>query len=197
MLFLANYVVALIAVISTYFFLRAKTRTSRFVLGLLWLVLMPNAAYLFTDFGHFTYEWDSRTELMIRISLLLQYFVLAVVSIATFVFSVFPIEKLLNTITLSRNWKWSLVMLFNFVVAFGVVLGRFEHVNSNVLFIHPLSVLHLLESVVTSRSLMQDALSFGLLFNAVYFVFRKLFFKRVEKYFGIGLGYEARNQTER
>jgi uncharacterized membrane protein len=179
---LANCNVALLAVIVTCIFfmiLRVRSRVVKLIFGLLWLLLLPNTAYLFTDLGHFGYRWDNTLSQSGRILLIAQYLLLELFGIITFLFSFLPFEKIVDRVNVFKRSKVTWLILFNFLVAFGVVLGRFEHINSHVVFINPLKVLGSAIKIFVSFDLLGLTFLFGLLCNIVYFLFRSLLLQRI------------------
>lgn len=140
----SNCFVALLSVGFTYFFLRllhVRSRVVKFVLGFLWLLFLPNTAYLFTDLGHFIYQWNDTGSLASRLLLILQYFLMELFGVITFLISFFPFEKIINQVNAFKKRKVPWLISFNFLVAYGMVLGRFEHINSWILIANPLKVL--------------------------------------------------------
>ncbi len=137
----ANCNVALLAIVSAYLFLQVRSRAAKFIFGLLWLLLLPNTAYLFTDLGHIIYQWNNTVSLSGHAMLLAQYLLLELFGVMTFLFSFYPFEKVTDRVNVFKKRKVAWLILFNFAVAFGVVLGRFEHINSYAVFTNPLSAL--------------------------------------------------------
>lgn len=181
MLFLSNYFVALLAVGATYLYLRATSRYTKITFGLLWLLLLPNAAYLFTDYGNFAYKWSVSGSHYAHWSLLLQYSLLGLIAVAAFIFSFLPFEKIVKNMKLFQNKQVGWLIAFNFLIAYGVVLGRYEHINSYVIFSNPnrvsVSAMHIFASV----EFLKLILLYGLLFNLIYFIFRSLFLRRIDQ----------------
>ncbi len=177
----ANCVVALLSVAATYLFLRVhqvRSRVVKVVFGLVWFLLLPNTAYLFTDLGHILYQWNNAVSLFRHVLLVAQYCLLEIFGVATFLFSFYPFEKIVDQVKLFKDRKAAWLVLFNLLVGFGVVLGRYEHINSNVVFTEPLKVLGSMLDIFTSLDLLGLAVLFGLLCNLVYFLFRRLFLQR-------------------
>ncbi len=175
---IANCNVALLAVVSAYLFLRVRLKVVKIILGLLWLLLLPNTAYLFTDLGHIVYQWNNTVSLYGHMLLFAQYLLLESFGAATFLFSFYPFEKVIDRINAFKKRKVAWLILFNFVVAFGVVLGRFEHINSYVVFTNPLNALRLAINIFVSFDLLGLTIFFGLLCNFIYFLFRGLVSQR-------------------
>jgi uncharacterized membrane protein len=184
----SNCLVALIAVGFTYLFflfLRVRSRVVKIIFGILWLLLLPNTAYLFTDLGHIPYQWTHTVSPSGRMLLLVQYLLLELFGIITFLFSFLPFEKIIDRVNIFNKRKVTWLILFNFLVAFGLVLGRFEHINSYVVFTNPLKVLELAINIFVSFDLLELTILFGLLCNVIYFLFGGLLIHSIKKNFHI------------
>jgi len=184
----SNCYIALLATGFTYLFLRVlhlKSRVLKFVFGLLWLLLLPNTAYLFTSLGHIIYQWNNTVSLTGRRILLIEYLLMGLFAIIAFIFSFFPFEIIIEQVNFFRKRKVTWLILFNFLVAFGLVMGRFEHINSYVVFTKPLKVLELAINIFVTFDLLELTILFGLLCNIIYFIFRGLLLQRIKGYFHI------------
>jgi uncharacterized membrane protein len=184
----SNCIVALFSVGCTYIFLRflrVKSRVLKLVFGLIWLLFLPNTAYLFTDLGHIPYQWTHTASPSGRISLFVQYLLMELFAVMIFFYSCLPFEKIIERVNVFKKREVIWLILFNFLVAFGMVLGRFEHINSHVLFINPLKVLGSVINIFVSFELLGLTFLYGLLCNIVYFLFRGLLLQRIKKYFRI------------
>ncbi len=180
----ANLNVALLAVGFAYLFLRLfkiRSRIVKFIFGALWLLLLPNTAYLFTDLGHLLYQWNNTLSPSGRILLLVQYLLLELCGVMMFLFTFLPFEKIVDQVHVFQKRKVSWLILFNFLIAFGVVLGRYEHINSYVVFTQPLKVLASVLNIFMSFDLFGLVVLFGLLCNVIYFLFRGLLLKRTKR----------------
>jgi uncharacterized membrane protein len=169
----ANCSVALLSVGFTYLFLRflhAKSRVVKYIFGFLWLLFLPNIAYLFTDLGHIPAQWNQTVTSSDRMLLLVQYLLLELFAIITFLYSFLPFEKIIDQINAFKKRKVLWLILCNFLVAYGMVLGRFEHINSWILFTNPLKVLQSALNIFASFDLLGLTILFGLLCNFLYFL---------------------------
>ena len=101
----ANCNVAFLEVGITYLFLRVRSRVVKFISGLLWLLFLPNTVYLFTDLGHIIYQWNNTVSLSDRMLLLVQYLLLELFGIITFLFSFLPFEKIIDRINVFKKEK--------------------------------------------------------------------------------------------
>jgi uncharacterized membrane protein len=168
-----NCSVALLSVGLTYLFLRflhVKSRVVKYLFGFLWLLFLPNIAYLFTDLGHIPAQWKQTVTSSDRMLLLVQYLLLELLAIIAFLYSLLPFEKIIDQINALKKRKVLWLILFNFLVAYGMVLGRFEHINSWILFTNPLKVLRSAMHIFVSFDLLGLTFLFGLLCNCLYFL---------------------------
>src|SRR5207248_1183184 len=109
------------------------------IFGLLWLLFLPNTIYIFTDLEHLIDQWPLLHPFF-RIPLLLQYIFFELVGIVTFVIALIPFEKIILPLKLLKKRKIPVLIIFNFLIAFGMVLGRVERINSWEVFTSPLKV---------------------------------------------------------
>ncbi len=173
----SNCVVALVAVAFTWLFLltlRSRSKVAQIIFGIVWLLFLPNAAYLFTDAGHVVYQWEYVVPASGHTLLIAQYILLELFAVPTFIFSFYPFEIITDRVRIFRERKILWLIVFNLVVGFGIVLGRFEHINSNVIFTDPLHLLILIASIFASAYLLGLVILFGMLCAAIYFLFRRL-----------------------
>lgn len=148
----------------------ARPGPLKWAIGLLWLLFLPNAAYLITDVGHITYQWSHLASPSDRAPLLLQYLIFETFGAVTFAASIAPFDRLARSVLKTRGVLYA--MLFNVLIGFGVVLGRYEHINSWVALARPLVVLRSAAHIFVSVNLLELVLLFGLVCSGVYFVFR-------------------------
>ena len=168
---LFNCFLALLPLWFGYVFLKSKSTLSRVLFGILWLLFLPNTIYIFTDLEHIIDQLPL-LSLQFQIYLLLQYLILEFVGIATFLIGVFPFERMLIVEKYSKRSMPGKLILFNFFIAFGMVLGRVERINSWEVFTAPVKVLNSAVHVFSSFDLLALMILFGLLCNFIYFIFR-------------------------
>lgn len=167
----AHVLVALLAVAFGYLFLRSRRVYFRVWWGLLWVLFLPNTAYILTDVEHLAHEWVTATASE-HLALVLRYTPLFLTGIATFALAaVLPFEKVIRR--LSQRAKVGAIVLFNFLVGFGVVLGKWEHINSWVIFTQPGNVALSAAHIFTSPGLLGLMVLMGVICNGVYLLFRK------------------------
>lgn len=149
---------------------KAKTNRSKILLAFLWLLFVPNTIYILTDLYHLTYQrlFLSGIEKAI---LFAQYLVFIPLGIITFIYSMNLFEKAFPKI---KN-QTILIVLINFLIGIGVIIGRFQRTNSWDLFIAPIKTLNDIATTIKSENLLFFGLVFGILCNTIYFLSRKAF----------------------
>jgi uncharacterized membrane protein len=166
-----NILLALFAVLVGFYFLQTKQTVLKVISGVLWLLFLPNTIYLFTDLMHVIHQWGIINPAYHGM-LLLQYVVLEVVGIVTFILAFLPFERMLTVFKLRAKSKVVSVILFNFLIALGMVLGRVERVNSWEVFTQIEKVTSAVVHIFSSAELLGLVLLFGLVCNFSYFLFR-------------------------
>jgi uncharacterized membrane protein len=175
-----NLFLAFLAVSFGYLFLRATGSIVLVVWGILWILFLPNTAYILTDIIHFVHQWPL-LHMPFKIILLLQYIVFESIGLATFLLAFLPFEKIIHTVAFLKTRQVTAIILFNFVIAFGIVLGRVERVNSWHVFTQPLDALNAAFALITSVDLLGLILLLGLFCNFFYFLFRDRLLQAAKK----------------
>jgi len=178
---LYNLYLALLALVFGYLALLGW-KWFKYIFGLLWLLYLPNTIYIFTDLEHLVYELH-QVFFPFSFFLFLQYFIFEIVGITVFILALVPFEKLVHSMPKYKHRFTLLMILFNFLIAFGMVLGRVERVNSWELFTAPIKVLNASVNIMTSWELIGLTILFGLLCNFIYFLFRDSIIKLFRKFF--------------
>jgi len=166
-----NSFLALLAVGFGYFIFEVENKILRIFFGLVWFLFLPNTIYIFTDLMHLIEQWGY-TQGSVRLLLVLQYTIFELVGIVTFLLAFFPFENIVSRIRGFKKNKTVLYIIFNFIIAFGMVLGRVERINSWDIFTNPHIVLVSGLHVFTSINLIGLTVLFGLICNFIYFLFR-------------------------
>ena len=176
-----NCYLACLAVGLGYLALRSKGILLKSLFGLLWLLFLPNTIYLFTDLEHLVYQWHLVRPSVLPL-FLFEYLFLEVIGIITFLLSFLPFEKLLRKVNFFKHRETVMLIIFNFLIAFGMVLGRVERINSWQVFTQPVKVFNSAINVFISPDLLGLTVLFGLLCNFVYFLFRVKLLSLDKKY---------------
>jgi uncharacterized membrane protein len=172
-----HVVPALFAVVVALLYLRTKWMYVKIVLAILWLLLLPNTIYIFTDLDRFVHQWGSG-NLTQHIAWTLQYSCLGVIGLVTYLVAFLPFEQILLLRKVSKTNQIVAIILLNFFVAFGVVLGKVAYINSYVVFTQPTKVFSSVIAIVTSFNLWSFLVLFWILCNLVYFLFRRFLLDR-------------------
>jgi uncharacterized membrane protein len=151
----------------------------------LWFLFLPNTVYLLTDLKHLFSQWNRVGEWGQSL-LLLQFGVLSLIGVYTYVKGIEQFEKgLIAALKQSRYYSNRISMLFmrypnrffvgfNFLVSFGVIMGRVMRTNSWHVFTQPMRVVQDGVAVLTSAELLFFTLGFGLVVNAVWLVAKQM-----------------------
>lgn len=167
---LLNIVLALIAVFFS-FLLSHKKIIPRIIFFILWLLFVPNTIYLLTDIEYFP-EQFFRIGFPYQILLLMQFTLLLIIGVLTFFYSVKLFEKMLKK-HYNKPTIILILILMNFLISFGVVLGKIERVNSWNVVTNISFVISSTLSLLSSSNVLWGIFLFGVLNNIIYFLIRK------------------------
>jgi uncharacterized membrane protein len=174
-----NLALAMVPLVLTFAFLHIENRTARALTLFLWLIFLPNAPYIMTDFIHLR---DFTTgPIWLDIILL---FSCAATGLAVAFYSNCQIHEFLRRRNQPRI-GWAIVIASAFLSGFAIYLGRFLRWRSIDIFNRPLG----LASDVFIRALHPlhhprawgVTLAFGLLFVIAYSLLRISILPRPEK----------------
>jgi len=168
---LFNIFLALLALGFGYIFIKSKNTLLTFIFGILWILFLPNTIYLFTDLEHLIDQWSYVTT-DLQFILFLQYVVFVGIGFASYLFAFYPFEKIILAWNIFKKNKIFVIVAFNYFIAFGMVLGRVERINSWEVFTNPVKVISSAVHVFHSVDLFGLMLLFGILCNCFYFLFR-------------------------
>lgn len=168
-----NVSLAAIAVIFAWLTLQTKSMKWKIIFGAIWILFLPNTIYILTDIEHFFKDFLRITP-SFEFPLILEYSVLMTLGIITFILAMYPLELILKKAKIKILDNDIFFISMNFIVAFGVVLGRVERTNSwDVVFNIKKVILDSLHIISTTDYLFLFIL-FGLICNFIYFPFRRL-----------------------
>ena len=171
-----NVFLAMIPLIFGWLVLVVRQKVLKIACALIWFLFLPNTLYLITDLPHVIWQWQ-RMHIAGQIVLALQYLILVLIGLVTFFLALYPVEKTL----LRSSWlkKKSLVPLFviltNFFIGLGIVLGRVMRINSWDVIVDISKVISASLSIFNSLELMLLVVFFGVFANVCYFIWRKSF----------------------
>lgn len=172
-----NILLALVAIIFGFLMFKSKSTVGRSVFGILWFVFIPNTIYMITDIVHIPKQFTIQENIIIRMVLLIQYLLLIAISIITFIVALYPFEKMImsfikGSLQKRINITYLIIFMFNFLIALGVALGRFQRVNSWEAFTNTEYVIHQTAKLLKSSEFVIIIL-LGLLSNIIYFSLKK------------------------
>jgi uncharacterized membrane protein len=174
-----NLFLAVLGVIFGWFLMRAKTSTSRALFGILWFLFVPNTIYILTDVYHLTYQW-SRVFGFYKFLLSIQYIVFLSLGAVTFVYGMYFFEKSLwnylkgKKDIIKQKYIVPLIIAINFLISFGVVMGRAQRTNSWYVFTNIKRVFLDAMITLTSMEFMLSVVTFGIFANIMYFYFKRI-----------------------
>jgi len=149
----------------------------RVILSAIWLLFIPNTLYILTDIIHVPRQWELVGD-TIKILLTFQYAFFIFLGIILFILAFYPFEKLLiKLISKKGNAIVAFIIVINFIIGFGVAMGRIERTNSWEVFTDIKNVLSDAISIATSFEAMMLVIFFGILGNIIYFCLKKDFLR--------------------
>ncbi len=164
-----NLCLGVIAVTAGWLAIKKPHFWFRIVFGFVWFLFMPNTLYMLTDIAHLTRQWNIVGD-EIKILLILQYGLFIFLAIALFVWGLYPLEKFLIKVLTKRKYViLAMLVIMNFVIGFGVAMGRVERTTSWEVVINTGKVINDSINVATSPSSMMLAAFFGIVGNVIYF----------------------------
>ena len=177
-----NLILASIGVGLGYVFLGTKQPLFKFIIFLLWILFLPNTIYLLTDLQHLPDQFY-RIDNEYKITLMFQYVLLLSFGIISFVVGLWPLEKFILSFKTRERRQISFysIILMNFLIGVGVVLGKELRTHSWYVFTDYTRVLEDLKAFISTPVYIVFALSFGILGNLIYFAFNNKFAKYLKK----------------
>lgn len=168
-----NVFLAVIPVIFGLLMVRTPLKILKILYGSIWFIFLPNTIYLLTDIGHFFTDWHL-VSLSYKGFFITEYVILMVIGIISFILGLYPIEQFFRKTLHKKEQikKDILIYGINFLVGFGLVLGRIERVNSWDILTNTSYVLYQSLHTITSLQLLLLVIFFGLLSNLLYFSLR-------------------------
>ncbi len=145
------------------------------------LILLTNTCYIFIDLTRIQLNWSSINYTK-DIILLVQYIILGIIGLATYLVSFIPWEKLILQHHLLKHQQILTIILFNLHLAFGMVLGRTYFINSYIIFTQPIKIIFYIISLLTSINFIELIILFGAIINIIYFTFRPFLLKKTNAF---------------
>ena len=170
-----NLFLAVLGVLFGWLYYYSKKKVFSIAFFILWILFLPNTIYLITDLQHIYKQW-SNPYLEVQLTLIVQYFLIALLGITTYLMAMYPIDKVFTNLHLKRKPKVKLTLLItiNIFTAFALILGKFQRTHSWYVFTDFLRVLSDIKEVVTNPILFSLVLFFAFVINLTYFAFKKV-----------------------
>lgn len=168
-----NVLLASISVICGWYLLKPRSVLVKIGLLLVWILFVPNTIYTFTDLIHLAKQWSLLFG-PAKIALFIQFIIFISIGLVAFVFSVYFFERAITAFWGKNHQRTiiTIITIMNFIIAFGVVVGRFQRTNSWELFTSPIKTLSDLRTTITSLEYMLIVIAFWALCNGLYFYLR-------------------------
>lgn len=166
-----NLFLAILPVIFSWFLFKMPNKFFALVVGLLWFLYLPNTIYVFSDLHHLVEQWTSVSTFG-RVILFYQYALLEFVGLTCFLVAFYPVDKIIQKYIFDKTRVVLLLVVFNFLMGFAIVLGKFERVNSWDVFVNPWFVITSTFQILFSYEMLVLSLLFGAFANFFYFLFR-------------------------
>lgn len=171
-----NVFLAILGVSLGGIFFYIKDKFFKWIIFLLWILFLPNTIYLVTDVQHIPEQWEKLT-LFYQAILLTQYLLLTFIGVLTFILGFYFLDKFLSTSRIRKNRTLISFILFliNYLVAFGVALGRIERVHSFEAITNPPKVISSSLNLLNSQDAILAIFLFGTFTNFLFFFLRGKF----------------------
>lgn len=171
---LENISLAFLGVAIGWTFLYMKKTHFKIFFFILWLLFVPNTIYLVTDLQYLPKQFINADN-FIRLILLAQYVLILFLGVATFILGLRPLEKILSKFKKNTFLVISTIAVVNFLIAFAVVLGKFQRTNSWYVFTDTQRVIEDSTALLAGPNMVMKIIIFGIFCNILYFSFRKRF----------------------
>lgn len=176
-----NIFLAVLPIFFGFTALRAKNKFIKYFFALLWLLFLPNTVYLFTDLINMMRQWGMH-NFNEKLVLIFQYGVLEVFGLVTFILAVYPFQQFLRNNKFKGNINNKIIIILNFIIAFGITLGRVERINSWDIVSNPAKVIFAGFHILSSIELIAFTILFAVFANITYFLFKEPIIKYFSTY---------------
>lgn len=168
-----NIFLALVPVLFGYLMVKEKRIFLKLIFAFIWLIFLPNTIYIYTDLIYLPEHW-LETKGIEKILLFMQFFILEIVGFFSFIVSLHYLEKILKKYKTKISTKMNtfLIVLINFFIGAGIVLGREERTNSWEVVLNTKRVFDDSLSIFLSLENLIFIIVAGIFANLVYFVFK-------------------------
>ncbi len=169
-----NVLLALLGLTLGIIFLYINNKLLKVVIFIIWILYLPNTIYLVTDSQHFFEHWVELNPTF-QLILIIQYIILIFIGVITFLLSFYILDKFFSHSKIRKNKTLIIILLLlaNYLVAFGVALGRINRLNSFEAITHPLKVVSNSLNLLSSTEVILTVFLFGTFTSFLYLLFRK------------------------
>lgn len=170
-----NILLAIIPVGLGWLLIKTPKIIAKIPLTFLWLIFLPNTIYLLTDIIHLLEDWIPPSSFFIKFLLLCMYCLLITMGIFTFVLGLHPLEVIFKNKKIATKY----IIIVNFLIGIGIVLGRIERTNSwDVILNIPKFIIDSLKLLMSPGHIFLS-LAFGIFCNILYFSCRNFILKEI------------------
>ncbi len=171
---LFNVVLAFIPILLVVVLRRRLNIFVHLIVFFFWLLFLPNTIYLITDLQHLPYQLF-RVGMGEQLILLVQFSVLTAFGVMTYVYSLEPIALIFKRLRFPEIKKEILYIVLNYIISFGVILGKVQRTHSWYIFTEPSKVVRDIYLTLTNLELLTWVLVFGSIVNVLFFLFKDYF----------------------
>jgi uncharacterized membrane protein len=170
-----NVILSILPVIFINLFIKVNHKIFKGLFFILWFLFIPNSIYLLTDLQYLPQQL-SRAEILPNLILISQYIVLVIFGIVTYLYSIKPVIRIIRKRFRKLKQKEIDigVIVFNFIISFGVILGKVQRTESWHLFTQPIRVITDIERTLHAPGLLLSIILFGVMINIIYFAKEKI-----------------------
>lgn len=170
-----NIILAFLGIAFGWMFFYTRRPLFSFIFFILWVLFIPNTIYLITDLEYFPKQWLSM-DLLGKLILFIQYGILASLGVITFIIAMYPVDKVFTKLHLKKrkSLKFIILLLVNFFIAFGLILGKFQRTHSWYIFTDYKRVVEDTITVFQTPILLILVFFFGIVLNLTYFGFKNV-----------------------
>lgn len=170
-----NSVLALVPVVLVVVLRHKVPRLANIILFFLWLLFLPNTIYLITDLQHLPAQLLKSKDMTGQAILIIQYVVLAALGVVTYIYALEPVRKYLKSSKKDAFVQNGIYVLLNYIIAFGVILGKVQRTHSWYVFTDPARVTEDIMATITQMHLIVWIIVMGTVTNVLFFLFRNYF----------------------
>lgn len=171
---LFNIILALVPVILSKILQKKPKKWILLILWVIWFLFLPNTIYLITDL-QYAISQLKLIDASLLVIFLLMYFLILVLGVITYMYSLLPFEKILAVLKIKKNNRIYYYFILNLLISFAVVLGKFQRTHSWYVFTQPIRVINDILNTFSDVNLMILVILFWLIVNFIFISLRKYY----------------------